>query len=186
MLLSDTDLRVKLREQTDVEYRIVIDPLNQHDIQPASIDLHLGAKILIDTGRSLGKYPDPNGWIHWSLIEDGPLHIEPGDFVLAPTFEWIEIPPTLAGQMIGKSSRAREGWVIESAGFFDPGWAGRGTMEISMRRGRGGLLTYEMPICQMRFFALTSQPTFLYGQKELGSHYNMATEAQPSFRERSD
>lgn len=183
MLLSDTDIRMHLKSDEE-ELVLRIEPLNQQDIQPASIDLHLGKKLLVMRGPYWwGSRPFSDQFEEHDL-EEKPVLVMPGDFILGHTFEWIEIPPTLAGEMIGKSSRAREGWHVEAAGYFDPGWKGRGTLEITMRHPLGGTLTYEMGICQMRFHVMSSRPTYLYGQQVLKSHYFGAESVEPSFTDR--
>jgi dCTP deaminase len=176
MLLSSEDIRRHLKS-TDMATQLKIDPLDDKDIQPASIDLHLGEKILLAS-------PDWEGWHEFNLKE-GPLYIGRQHFVLAHTLEWIGIPATLAGEMIGKSSRAREGWIVEAAGYFDPGWQGRGTLELSLRWPGERVLTYGMAICQMRFHTLTSRPQKLYGESDLGSHYFASDSVEPSYLDRS-
>lgn len=177
MLLSDTDIRARL-QSTDPDIHIGIEPLNQQDIQPGSIDLHLGPKLLVASPRW-------SGFMEMTMTEESGRWIEPEWFVLAETLEKITIPPTLAGEMVGKSSRAREGWVIEAAGYFDPGWIGVGTLELSLRYPQRRLLTLGLPIAQMRFHVLSSHPQFLYGQKELRSHYFAAAGVEPSYQDRS-
>ena len=60
--------------------------------------------------------------------------LQPHEFVLAETLERFEIPDAVAGQLALKSSRAREGIEHLMAGYVDPGYAGRLTLELQNAR----------------------------------------------------
>ncbi|MGA4923503.1 dCTP deaminase, partial [Bacillus subtilis] len=53
----------------------------------------------------------------------------PQQFILAAT-ERVTLGNELAGQVAGKSSLARLGLYVESAGFIDPGFDGPITLEL--------------------------------------------------------
>lgn len=167
MLLSDTEITREI-----IEGGLVIQPFDPDQIQPASIDLHLGRELLIQGAYTL---------VRWDLVDNGSYRLEPFDFVLGATLEWFMIGPHLAGEIVGKSSRAREGLVIEAAGYFDPGWKGQGTLEMSCRSPRGVLLTAGMPICQLRLHPIAGQVSRPYGSPGLGSHYQDSEGPRPSF-----
>ena len=64
--------------------------------------------------------------------DDEPFILHPGEFVLGQTIEWVELPDDLVARLEGKSSLARLGLQVHAtAGFVDPGWRGRLTLELS-------------------------------------------------------
>ena len=168
MLLCDRDLIALLRTGD-----LVVRPLGPDAMQPASIDVRLGRKLLVTTPwGDMGR--------EYDLITEGAFMLQEGYFVLGATLEWIEIPPTHAGIIVGKSSRAREGLVIEDAGYIDPGWKGEITLELSNRSPVPFRLEYEMPIGQLRIEMLSGRAIRPYGSDGLGSHYQGSAGPIPS------
>lgn len=133
---------------------LVIRPLGADALQPASVDLRLGAVIKI-------AQADGTHRAH-HLIDDGPYLLARGVFVLAATLEYVEIPSGLVGILVGKSSRAREGFAIEDAGYVDPGWRGELTLELDNRSPAPRWLHHGMYICQIRFEPLVTPSRRLY------------------------
>ena len=91
MVLSDRTIR----EEID-KGGIVVDPLGDGCIQPASVDVHLGPQILvfrnsrrpyIDVGEDMTDLTEMV-----ETGEDSPFILHPGEFVLGTTLEHIEIP----------------------------------------------------------------------------------------------
>jgi deoxycytidine triphosphate deaminase len=58
------------------------------------------------------------------------LWLHPGHFLLGHTLEFVRLPSHLAGLLIGRSSWARLGVVVEMAGLVQPDYAGRLTYEL--------------------------------------------------------
>jgi len=58
-------------------------------------------------------------------------YLHPGNFILGITLEWIRLPKTLAGYVVGKSSWGRRGLIIATATGVHPGFAGCLTLELS-------------------------------------------------------
>ena len=124
MVLSDRSIR-----EAVAEGRIVIEPLDDDDIQPASVDVHLADELLvfrnarrpyIDLRREMDDLTDMV-----KISDEDGFNLHPGEFVLASTREHIEIPDDLVARLEGKSSLGRVGLVIHStAGYVDPGWKG--------------------------------------------------------------
>ncbi len=136
MILSDASIEQRLASGS-----LVIKPLVPGSIQPASIDLHLGAMIKIAT---------PDGYREHDLSVHGSYRLNQPDFILGATLEWVEIPHDLVGILVGKSSRAREGIQVEAAGYVDPGWRGNLTLEIAHLSPLPAILFSGMPICQLK------------------------------------
>lgn len=171
MVLSDKSIK----EQLNVG-RIRIHPLDMQDIQPASVDLHLDRHILvfrnsrrpyIDLRREM---PDLTEAVE--ITGDDPFMLHPGEFVLGSTLEHIEIPNDLVARLEGKSSLGRIGLLIHStAGYVDPGWKGRLTLELSNVARLPITLYYGMRIGQISFLQMTTPVDRPYGSEELGSRY---------------
>lgn len=157
-ILSDTDIRAALYAK-----RIVVRPLTEDAIQPSSIDLRLRSEVRFSAidGR----------WRTHHLVNDGPIRMYQGAFVLGATLEWIEVPNDLVGVLVGKSSRAREGFAVEAAGYVDPGWRGNLTLELSNRSPEPLWLMPGMLIAQIRFEQLSSPCARPYGSVGLNSRY---------------
>ena len=164
---------------------IVISPLNEEDIQPASVDLHFDNKVLVFS-NSLRPYIDVRDSLEdltevVEIDENTPFILHPGEFVLGSTSEHIELPAHLVARLEGKSSLGRLGLVIHStAGFVDPGWKGHLTLELSNLSNLPITLFYGMKIGQISFIELTTPSNRLYGSKELGSKYQGQSDPTPS------
>ncbi len=153
-VLSDADIRAALASG-----HLVVTPLAEQAIRPASVDLRLGPLLTI---------PDPNSEDGWRThdLREAPYRLYQGGFVLGHTLEWIEVPNTLAGVLAGKSSRAREGWVLENAGWVDPGWKGELTLELSNLAPGHVMAIVSMLIGQIRLEMLTSPCEQPYGSDQ--------------------
>lgn len=151
-----------------------IDPFNPDNLNPSSYDLTLDAHIrVMRPGRDVidtrdvaagGPYTYPA-----TISNEVGWEVAPGMCVLASTVERITISSDLAGRMEGKSSLARLFLVVHStAGFFDPGWDGEGTLEIINHSPRPIRLWPGMRIAQMAFFRMAGRPDRGYAQQ---GHY---------------
>lgn len=164
---------------------IVIEPCDPDDIQPSSVDLHLGADFqvfrnsrypYIDPGR---EQPGLTERVSASVEEPFVLH--PSEFALGTTVERIGLPDDVVGRLEGKSSLGRLGLLIHStAGYVDPGWDGRLTLELSNVANLPILLTPGMKIGQVSFSRMSTAVDRPYGHPDLGSKYLGQTDATPS------
>ncbi len=171
MVLSDRTIRQQIAEG-----RIVVNPIDGDDIQPASIDLHLDNRFLVFSNARQPyidvRAPLDNLTETVAIGADIPFMLHPGEFVLGSTLEHIELPSDLVARLEGKSSLGRIGLLIHStAGFVDPGWKGRLTLELSNVARLPIALYYGMKIGQISFLQLTTPAERLYGSPELGSRY---------------
>ena len=109
-------------------------------IQPNSLDVHLGNHFAIQMN---------DGAFEERICDE--FILKPGDFVLAVTQEYFYFGPTLHGVLQGKSSWARVGLYVESAGLFDSGFEGTAVVELT-NQGKAPLkLKAGEPIAQMIF-----------------------------------
>jgi dCTP deaminase len=174
-LLSDSDIRASLEFG-----KLVIDPLLE-PIQPASIDLRLGNTIVVPQGGHIIDPTNNLGTTDEATVLRTSLHLFQGESILAATLEWIELPADMIGILTGKSTLARYFLQVEAAGYIDPGWKGRPTLEISNLGPDSIILRPGMPICQLRLQTLSGlPPTHLYGDATLGSRYQGSTQVSPA------
>jgi len=176
MVLSDRTIKEEIAKG-----RIVIDPLGEGCVQPASVDVHLDRQVLVFR-NSRRPYIDVREDMSdltemMEIDEDKPFMLHPGEFVLASTREHIELPEDLVARLEGKSSLGRIGLLIHStAGYVDPGWKGHLTLELSNVANLPVTLYYGMKIGQLSYLRLSTAVENLYGSPALGSKYQGQTE----------
>jgi len=180
MVLSDRTIKEELAKG-----RIVIEPLGEGCIQPASVDVHLDRRLLVfrNSRRALiDVREDVSDLTEMMEIQDDtPFILHPGEFVLASTLENIELPDDLVARLEGKSSLGRIGLLIHStAGYVDPGWKGHLTLELSNVANLPVTLYYGMKIGQMSYLRLSTPADNLYGSSALGSKYQGQTDPTAS------
>ena len=152
MILSDETLRSLLREGT-----IVVDPLEDYQIQPASIDLRLGRHFLKLDENTLEALT-LEAELPYVKIEKDEIIIPPHSFLLATTVELIRLPADVTAFVEGRSSIGRIGLFIQNAGWVDPGFEGTITLELFNANRLPLRLTAGRRICQI-VFARMDQPT---------------------------
>lgn len=165
--------------------RLIIAPLGEKCIQPASVDIRLDRNILIfrNSRRAyIDVRQDMSDLTDLVTIEDEkPFILHPGEFVLASTLEHIELPDDLVARLDGRSSLGRIGLLIHStAGYVDPGWKGCLTMELSNVNKLPITLYYGMKIGQISCYKLSTPADNPYGSPALGSKYQGQTEPTSS------
>ena len=171
MVLSDRSIREALEAG-----RIVVSPLAEDALQPASIDIRLDRKFLvfrnhrdsyIDVRESVENLTELE-----TVDDDVPFVLHPNEFVLASTLERVSLGPDIVARVEGKSSLGRLGLIIHStAGFVDPGWDGHLTLELSSVATLPIKLYHGMKIGQLSFLNLTTAADRPYGTPGLGSRY---------------
>ena len=106
----------------------------------------------------------------------GRLVIQPDDFHLLISKEFVSIPPDVAAEMIAYDPTNGE-LRTHYAGFCDPGFgygAGlRGTQAVFEVRAHDVPFMLEdgQPIARLAFERMAEPPSVLYGSGELGSHF---------------
>lgn len=189
MILSQSEIR---RAVANGEIRFD-PPLEERQWHEASVDLRLGFKftkltakrgLKVSLAHGMGAIADAGLWKEKTLNREDELGkpetftIDPGEFVLAQTYERIWIPRHLIAAVEGRSSYARAGLSMHlTAPWLQPGWNGLLTLEIC----NGGPLaieltpTVDMP-CQLTFFQLTSElpEDVAYGARSTDSFQNQS------------
>jgi len=130
----------------------LVEPFNPEQINPASYDVTLGTTILKEGVGSEDR------WIPVD-ITGGVYVMQPGEFILAATEEMVRIPNNLECVFNLKSSRGREGFEHLMAGYIDPGFHGKITLELcNVNRHHRLALEPGMRIGQLRFSKLDAIP----------------------------
>ena len=124
MILSDKTISKMLEEKT-----LVIEPVTKEQIQPASVDIRLGNTFSVVDDSPSGVITLGNKIEYKTIVSDTYL-ILPGQFVLATTMEYFELPDDLTAFVEGRSSLGRMGLFIQNAGWVDPGFKGEITLEL--------------------------------------------------------
>jgi dCTP deaminase len=169
MVLSDRDIKKSLTSG-----KIKITPQVNLKVQLGSnsLDLRLGNAFRI-FDHSRHAYIDPykksiaDDITREIVIENGePFIIQPGDFVLATTVEYLELPDDLVGSLEGRSSIGRLGIIIHStAASVEAGWRGKITLELANMGKMPVALYPDMRICSISFEQLSSPAEIPYYKK---------------------
>ncbi len=133
--------------------RIVIDPLAEDQIGPASIDLHLGDEIRVMRGGppviDLVEDADYRAVTELRGL-DHPYVLQPGETIHGITRERIRLPGDIGGWLEGRSRFARLGLMIHvTSGFVAPGVNNRQVLEMSNVAGRPLAIHAGVRLCQL-------------------------------------
>ncbi|TKH15448.1 dCTP deaminase [Peribacillus simplex] len=177
MILSNKTILEKIKEQ-----ELIIEPLKQSQLQPASIDLRIGNHFL-----TIDEYSTPlislDKPAAYKEIYKDHIIIPPQAFVIGTTMEVIKLPNNMSAFVEGRSSIGRLGLFIQNAGWVDPGFEGHITLELYNANRVPIELKAGRRICQLVLAAL-DQETAPYIGKYYGQ--NKAIETQVSLEEESD
>lgn len=146
-----------------------IDNYRKEAIQPNSLDVHIS--------KYFARQSEDGSF---ETFESDFIVLSPGEFVLATTEEFFYFPNNLHGVLQGKSSWARLGLYVESAGLFDSGFDGEAVVELT-NQGKSPLtLEAGKPIAQM-IFQKNLPVANPYGKKKFGkSNYQGQKGAEQS------
>lgn len=175
MILSDRDIKKYIEEG-----KIKIHPLPDFEIQlgPASLDVRLDNIFRVFNHTQI-PYIDPKNKSTFENLtevvkveENKPFVLQPGQFILASTLEEVELPDDIGARIEGRSSWGRLGIIVHStAGYIDPGFKGKITLEMSNIGMLPVLLYPGMRICQLSFEKLSSPAQKPYPQKKDAKYF---------------
>lgn len=158
--------------QNNKHIRITPPPPKENQ-QPASTDLTLDTTLIIANNQKYELATNTNQPQTYPLM--------PGESLLASTKETISISDHYAAMILGKSSIGRQFIQIHcTAGWIDPGFTGKITLQITNLSDKPFTLKPGMKICQIIFHTLQSQPLASYGHPQLQSHYQNQTTTTPA------
>ncbi len=175
MILSDHSIAEALQSG-----RLLIEPLGEDALQPASLDIRLDRqfrvfrhhrKAYIDVRESVEDLT-----VIEEIADDEPFVLHPSEFVLGSTLERVRLGNDIVARVEGKSSLGRLGLLVHAtAGYVDPGWDGHLTMELSNVSNLPIRLYFGMKIGQLSFANLTTAADRPYGSPSLRSKYQGQT-----------
>jgi dCTP deaminase len=148
-----------------MDLRPLIEPFSHDQLKPASYDVRLGNNFIEFEPVPMGHRPavtpmDPNSRYQMkeiSVAEGDEYLMYPGQFVLAETIERVNVPDNLVGRVEGKSTLGRQGIIVHAtAGYLDPGFSGKVTLEIKCHLPYPLHLVPGMNIAQFSFMNLSS------------------------------
>jgi dCTP deaminase len=148
MILSDITLNRMISSK-----ELVVEPIRENSVQPASVDCHLGRHFLIVEDRQM-HIIDMESQILYREHEGDEIIIPPQSFLLATTEEYIELPNNLTAFVEGRSSIGRIGLFIQNAGWVDPGFKGQITLELFNANSLPIRLKAGRRICQLVFCSM--------------------------------
>ncbi len=164
MILSDNTLKAMIKSG-----ELVVSPIDEQSIQPASIDCRLGNHFLIVEQNQMDIIT-LDSEIKYREIESDTITIPPHTFLLATTQEYIELPDNLTSFVEGRSSIGRIGLFIQNAGWVDPGFKGRITLELYNASSLPIKLEAGKRICQLVFCKMDQKADNPYNGKYQGQH----------------
>lgn len=124
MILSDKTIRDMISKGS-----LIKSPIEDIQIQPASLDIRLGDTFAVIEDSPDGIL-DMESPISYKIIRSDTYLLLPGQFVLATTMECLDLPDNMTAFVEGRSSLGRMGLFIQNAGWVDPGFKGEITLEL--------------------------------------------------------
>jgi dCTP deaminase len=171
MLLSDIDIKKAIEAK-----QIVIKPLPNFNkaLSACALDLRLAKQFEIFEYSRLAyfdtKNPSKETYTKKVILsENESFMMQPGEFALASTLEWVELPANIAGRLEGRSSLGRLGIVVHStAALIHPGMKGNIVLELGNHSRMPVALYPNMRICSISFEKLTTPAQQPYIGKYMG------------------
>lgn len=181
MILSDTTIRERSRYVLQSQEMLRIEPFAEHTKEPGQLsyglssygyDLRLGRNFLLFSDLSCGivdpleiaaqiEQKKSLGQVCERRDVDQ-IIIPAGGFALAESMELIQMPEDCLGVILGKSTMARVGILLNTTPL-EPGWRGIITLEISN--------VNKLP-CRLRAGQGVGQLIFLHGDRPCEMPYN--------------
>jgi len=153
MVLSDRDIWTYLKEE-----KIVLRPAPdlKESLGSCSLDLRLG-EVAKKVDSHLVK----------KKTQKKTVTLSPGEFLLATTLEYMELPDTLCGMLHGRSSLGRKGIMVHStAPLIDAGFRGKIVLELFNSGNEPVTLEIHERICGLTFHQLSSPAEVPYYKKK--------------------
>lgn len=152
-ILAGADIEILRKERS-----LLIEPLlSPAQIDPMGVDLRLdnyfgefvrtSEPFLSPAHQGQGLKFTEKEFFHESYF------LQPGEFVLGQSFEYIVLPKNVIGFLNGKSSLGRRGLVVHAtANVIDPGWKGHIVFELANLGTMPLELVPLMKIARLVFF----------------------------------
>jgi dCTP deaminase len=138
LILTDDDIREAIARGD-----ISVEPFDEGQIQPASIDLRVG----VEGATTKNKHKV-------NLTEKGLIILEPGDFGVIAVLEKIKFGPQYVGRIGLRSKYARRGLIATTGPQIDPGFHGTITLGLANLTPRPVSLSYRDDILTLEIHRL--------------------------------
>ncbi|MFA5947799.1 MAG: dCTP deaminase [Candidatus Gracilibacteria bacterium] len=162
MILSDQTIKEMLKSG-----ELVIDPVDEKSIQPASVDCRLGDHFLILEENKMEIIAFDKE-VTYREITTKEIILPPKSFLLATIQEYVKLPNDLTAFVEGRSSIGRIGLFIQNAGWVDPGFEGRITLELYNASSLPIKLEAGKRVCQLVFAKMDKAASKPYQGKYQG------------------
>jgi len=169
MILSDVSLKEMLANKT-----LEVEPRTPESIQPASIDCRLGTHFLLIEDFNMNMI-SMDSEIKYREYEGDKITLPPHSFLLATTMEYVKLPNDLTAFVEGRSSIGRMGLFIQNAGWVDPGFHGRITLELYNANSLPIQLEAGRRICQLVFCKMDQATLNPYRGKYQGQNKSVGS-----------
>lgn len=138
----------------------LIDAADQ--IGEGSIDIRLGPDIIVSPRATGATAFDPTKAETFKQdLEQGqqyirrgigdPFQLQPGEFAIARSLEYVSLPDDISAEALGRSSWGRLGLVIATATLIQPGFKGTITLELANVGDTSIMLEVGLSIAQLIF-----------------------------------
>lgn len=140
-------------------------------VQPASVDLRLGAKITrfkdniltFDTKNLMGA---SSYYVEKHFNDDEPIEMRPHETIFGEIYEQICIPDHMSGRVRGRNRIARLGISVHCTGdYINPGFVGTMPLQIINHNNFSVILYPYIEICQMVLYYLSDVPLVSYRER---------------------
>jgi dCTP deaminase len=170
MILPDHHIRTLAIERDMIEPFIdeqVREEVVSYGLSSFGYDMRVAGEFRIFTPNIYNSVVDPKRIDERALVEydvDDHILIPPNSYVLARSIEYFRMPPDTLGLVLGKSTYARSG-IIVNVTPLEPGWEGHVTIEIGNGTPLPAKVYAEEGIAQVVFLR-GETPEVSYGERE--------------------
>lgn len=145
---------------------LVVEPYNEELLRGSGLILHLGDTLLKPlTGKVVDvKNKITPDYQTIKITKEKPYQLEPGEFLLAATYQKISVGASIGFLIEGRSTLARVGLtIVQTAMLVYPGHRDRAvTLELANHGPNPILLYHKMKIARVAIFELKTPSTTVY------------------------
>lgn len=179
MLLSD----VSIKEYIESKKIKIFPEFDMKDIRPTGIRLHLGSELLIPhAGQRVRLDGHEAPLFETRSLREQDYVLQPGQFVLASTYEYFQVPRDIVCHLEGRSTVARVGLAIHcTSGIIDGNFDEARCIVLEMKN-QGPfelILKYKTALAMLSFTQLTTE----IGQNAQKQYQGQTSLAPPNFKQ---
>ena len=184
-MLNDTEIRRRILEEGMIE-KAVLDPVREaggvkrisYGVSHTGYDMRLAGPVLVPRRGIVHDPKDPEiikqaQWVPLRIDKNAHeawVLIPPATMALAVSVERFNLPPDITAMVIGKSTLAREGIIINCTPM-EPGWSGYLTIEIVNVHQQNAVRVYLNEGIGQAVFFQHERPSITYAEKK-GKYQN--------------